>query len=74
MPQRDLKRLTPLICTCRLTPEKVQSQGRPLAAAVSTMREHLPQNAILVGQGIGQDVTWLGLVEGQDFEVLPDSV
>ncbi|CAL5222670.1 g5068 [Coccomyxa viridis] len=61
--------LTPLT---GLTPEKVQSQGRPLAAAVSTMREHLPQNAILVGQGIGQDVTWLGLVEGQDFEGMVD--
>ena len=54
---------------CRLTHEKVKSQGMPLAAAVSTLREHLPHSAILVGQGIGQDVTWLGLAEGQDFEV-----
>ena len=65
-----LRLLTPLICMRRLTQEKVQSQGRPLAAAVATLKEHLPSSAILVGQGIGQDVAWLGLVEGQDFEVV----
>lgn len=64
-----IAKITPLVFVRRLTHEKVQSQGMPLAAAVSTMRKHLPHSAILVGQGIGQDVTWLGLVEGQDFEV-----
>ena len=45
------------------------SRGQPLAAAIATLKQHLPRTAILVGQGIGKDVEWLGLVEGQDFEV-----
>ena len=57
-----------------LTQEKVQSQGKTLGDAVATLKEHLPSSAILVGQGIGQDVAWLGLVEGQDFEVSTPSL
>lgn len=53
-----------------LTQEIIKSQGQPLAAAVATLKEHLPRTAILVGQGIGNDVAWLGLTEGQDFEVI----
>ena len=43
--------------------------GLQLATAVELLRRHLPRNAVLVGQGIGGDVQWLGLKEGQDFMV-----
>jgi hypothetical protein len=38
-----------------------------LDKAISTLRQHLPRNAVLVGQNIGKDVEWLGLKEGTDF-------
>ena len=33
------------------------------------LRQCLPPDAVLVGQGIGQDVQWLQLHEGRDFQV-----
>ncbi len=36
------------------------------------MRSVLPPNAVLVGQNVGQDVSWLGLKEGTDFGGLQD--
>ncbi|CAK0783798.1 hypothetical protein CVIRNUC_006998 [Coccomyxa viridis] len=50
----------------------IQSQGRPLPSAIAALKQALPPTAILVGQSIGKDVDWLGLVEGQDFEGLVD--
>ena len=56
-------------CACRLNQSLIQSQGRPLPLAIAALKQALPRTAILVGQSIGKDVDWLGLVEGQDFEV-----
>ncbi len=56
-------------CACRLNQSLIQSQGRPLPSAIAALKQALPPTAILVGQSIGKDVDWLGLVEGQDFEV-----
>lgn len=61
--------LTPLT---GLTAEVVQSQGVPLAQALAALRAVLPRNAVLVGQNILQDVTWLGLREGVDYASVMD--
>lgn len=37
---------------------------------VQLLKSVLPPNAVLVGQNIGQDVQWLQLKEGKDFQVL----
>lgn len=52
----------------------IDQYGLPLESALETLRAHLPQHAILVGQNIGKDVEWLGLKEGVDFESLIDLV
>jgi predicted NBD/HSP70 family sugar kinase len=54
---------------CRLTPEVLQQRGIGLQQALATLRQCLPPDAVLVGQGIGQDVQWLQLHEGRDFQV-----
>lgn len=56
--------LTPLT---GLTAERLQAEGRPLADALGVLRDHLPPQAVLVGQNINKDVEWLGLKEGTDF-------
>lgn len=56
---------------CRLTPELLEARGTSLEAALQTLRQCLPRNAVLVGQNINQDVQWLDLREGIDFEVGP---
>merc|ERR1711871_100438 len=55
--------LTPLT---NLTPEIVDG-GVSLEEGLRRLRQVLPQNAILVGQSIGNDIAWLGLKEGVDF-------
>ncbi len=55
----------------RLTPELLEARGTSLEAALQTLRQCLPRNAVLVGQNINQDVQWLDLREGIDFEVGP---
>jgi hypothetical protein len=53
----------------RLTPEVLEQRGVSLQQALATLRQCLPTDAVLVGQGIGQDVQWLQLHEGRDFQV-----
>jgi len=60
-----------LIHCRRLTPELLEARGTSLEAALQTLRQCLPRNAVLVGQNINQDVQWLDLREGIDFEVGP---
>lgn len=55
-----------------LTAEAVESKGLPLAAAVQQLKTCLPKTAVLVGQNILQDVQWLGLKEGVDFQSCMD--
>lgn len=47
----------------------LQSKGRPLTQALQILRQALPPQAVLVGQGILHDVDWLDLKEGNDFQV-----
>jgi len=61
--------LTPLT---GITKELLEQYGIPLEEAVKALKANLPTNSILVGQSIGQDVTWLGLKEGVDFAGLQD--
>lgn len=55
-----------------LTKEAVDAKGLPLAAAVEQLKSCLPASAVLVGQNILQDVQWLGLREGVDFQSCMD--
>lgn len=55
-----------------LTQQLIDSQGVPLDAAISQLKSCLPTTAILVGQNILQDVQWLGLKEGADFQSCMD--
>lgn len=48
------------------------AQGMPLEQAIQYLKMYLPRHAILVGQNIHQDVSWLGLKEGVDFAELRD--
>uniref|UniRef100_A0A061R761 Exonuclease domain-containing protein n=1 Tax=Tetraselmis sp. GSL018 TaxID=582737 RepID=A0A061R761_9CHLO len=61
--------LTPLT---GLTRELLESQGVPLSQALQYLKLCLPKHAVLVGQNIQQDVSWLGLREGHDFTALRD--
>ena len=38
--------------------------------ALQLLRQSLPPHAVLVGQGINQDIQWLDLKEGIDFQVV----
>ena len=42
------------------------------AEAMALLRAHVPPNAVLVGQNIQNDVQWLQLAEGVDYESLID--
>lgn len=55
-----------------LTEDIVRQHGVPLQQALAAVRTVLPPNAVLVGQNVGQDVSWLGLKEGTDFGGLQD--
>lgn len=57
------------ICLCSLTHDILQAKGRPLAQALHILRQSLPPQAVLVGQGILHDVDWLNLKEGTNFQV-----
>ena len=46
----------------------------PLDEAIAMLKANLPQNSILVGQSIGQDVIWLGLKENVDFAGLQGGI
>ena len=61
--------LTPLT---GLTRDTLQNYGMPLAMALDVLRRQLPSSAILVGQNIRQDVSWLDLEEGVDFHSMMD--
>jgi hypothetical protein len=47
----------------------VESEGVPLEQVIEELKQLLPQDAILVGLNIQQDVQWLKLQEGVDFQV-----
>lgn len=53
----------------RLTPELLDQRGVSLEEGLQTLRQYLPPDAVLVGQGINQDVQWLSLHEGRDYQV-----
>jgi RNA exonuclease 4 len=55
-----------------LTRELLDERGVPLEEALAQLRIQLPRDAVLVGQGIANDVQWLGLVEGEDFGCMLD--
>ncbi len=55
-----------------LTKDVLDQHGMPLEAALGVRRQHLPRNAVLVGQNISKDVQWLHLQEGQDFASMMD--
>ena len=57
-----------------LTQERLDAHGVPLEQAMVTLRQHLPKNAVLVGQNILKDVEWLGLKEGVDYGSMVDLV
>lgn len=61
--------LTPLT---GLTQAQLEAHGVPLEQALATLRQHLPKNAVLVGQNIAKDVEWLGLREGVDYGSMVD--
>lgn len=50
-----------------LTPAHLEG-GVRLEDAVMMVRQALPPYAVLVGQSIASDITWLGLRQGEDFE------
>eukprot|EP00927_Polykrikos_kofoidii_P044255 TRINITY_DN38271_c0_g1_i2.p1 TRINITY_DN38271_c0_g1~~TRINITY_DN38271_c0_g1_i2.p1 ORF type:complete len:595 (+),score=116.50 TRINITY_DN38271_c0_g1_i2:76-1785(+) len=55
-----------------LTRELLEERGVPFGDAMKVLQRHLPPAAVLVGQGIENDVRWLGLAEGQDFSSMID--
>ncbi|GLC67132.1 hypothetical protein PLESTF_000520800 [Pleodorina starrii] len=61
--------LTPLT---GITEALLREHGVPLAQALQAVRSVLPRDAVLIGQNIRQDVVWLGLKEGVDFEGMQD--
>ena len=66
-----LKAPSVLLGYCSLTAQLLQEQGMSLQQGLQLLRQTLPKRAILVGQNIRQDVQWLGLQEGTDFQVCP---
>ena len=50
-----------------LSKELCEERGVTFHEALRGLREKLPKNAILVGQGIGHDLEWLQLREGEDY-------
>ena len=72
------------ICTCLIKPAKpVVSYLTPLTglrisnfsandpdlpSAIELLKQHLPKEAILVGQNIDHDIEWMHLTEGKDFQ------
>ncbi|GMI34698.1 hypothetical protein TrCOL_g11707 [Triparma columacea] len=47
--------------------KEICDEGVDLKTAVEGLKEKLPNNALLVGQGIHHDIEWLSLKEGIDF-------
>ena len=72
------------VCTCLIKPAKpVVSYLTPitglrvsnfsemdpdLPSAIELLKQHLPKEAILVGQNIDHDIEWMHLTEGKDFQ------
>ena len=54
----------------RLTPDLIHTQGVSFQHGVQLLKSLLPPTAVLIGQNIGQDVQWLQLKEGKDFQVI----
>ncbi|DBB14239.1 hypothetical protein WJX82_005037 [Trebouxia sp. C0006] len=61
--------LTPLT---GLTQDLIEQQGVPFQQGIHYLKSFLPASAVLIGQNIGQDVRWLQLKEGRDFQALLD--
>ena len=57
-----------------VTAEIIEKHGMFLSDALIQLRQHLPPNAVLVGQNIKKDVEWLNLAEGLDFASMIDLV
>lgn len=60
-----------------LTPLTGISEGHMAVAkcfsdVVQIIREHLPRDSIIVGQGVGRDLAWLGLTQGVDYNSIVD--
>ena len=55
---------------CRLTQDLIEQQGVPFQQGIHYLKSFLPASAVLIGQNIGQDVRWLQLKEGRDFQVV----
>ncbi len=55
-----------------LTQEIVEQQGVSFQQGLQLLKSVLPTTAVLIGQNIGQDVQWLQLKEGRDFQVRHD--
>lgn len=57
--------LTPLT---GMTKDDCIIRGRSLEEVIQRVKELLPSNAILIGQAINHDITWLNLQKGKDFK------
>lgn len=71
------------ICTCLIKPAKpvvsyltpltglrasnFSARDTDLSSAIELLKQHLPKEAILVGQNIGHDIEWMQLTKGTDF-------
>ncbi|KAL3132322.1 hypothetical protein ABBQ32_008900 [Trebouxia sp. C0010 RCD-2024] len=61
--------LTPLT---GLTTALIQTHGVSFQHGLHLLKSTLPPTAVLIGQNIGQDVQWLQLKEGKDFQAMLD--
>lgn len=50
----------------------IEQEGVSFQQGLQYLRNVLPTTAVLLGQNIGQDVRWLELKEGKDFQALLD--
>merc|ERR1712151_1442724 len=57
--------LTPLTGLSKLLCSS--EKAKPLDDVIMLVKEHLPTNAVLVGQSIQNDIDWLGLEQGKDY-------
>lgn len=53
----------------RLSEGIIEQEGVSFQQGLQYLRNVLPTTAVLLGQNIGQDVRWLELKEGKDFQV-----
>lgn len=55
-----------------ITKDVVDHHGVPLDKAISDLRRVLPKDAVIVGQNISQDATWLNISAPNDYASLLD--